>query len=68
MASSIIPGPPALPIVGNIRDVESELPIRSLMHLADTYGAFRPIEALNLYKETNETQVRSFDSGWAAKM
>ena len=38
MEKATIPGPPALPIVGNARDVESELPIKSLMHLAATYG------------------------------
>lgn len=33
-----IPGPPGLPLIGNLRDVDPELPIVSLCQLADTYG------------------------------
>ncbi|KAL1306999.1 hypothetical protein AAFC00_005629 [Neodothiora populina] len=33
-----IPHPPGLPLIGNVRDVDAELPIVSLSKLADTYG------------------------------
>lgn len=33
-----IPGPPGLPIIGNIYDVDPQLPIRSLELIADKYG------------------------------
>jgi len=36
--SSDIPGPPGLPILGNLRDIDPELPTMSLMQMADTYG------------------------------
>ncbi|KAB8237869.1 cytochrome P450 [Aspergillus alliaceus] len=33
-----IPGPRGVPLVGNILDIESEIPLRSLEMMADTYG------------------------------
>ncbi|RFU20872.1 bifunctional cytochrome P450/NADPH--P450 reductase [Geodermatophilus marinus] len=33
-----IPGPHGLPLLGNIRDVDADAPIESLMRLADEYG------------------------------
>lgn len=33
-----IPQPPGLPIVGNINDIDPELPLLSVMNLADQYG------------------------------
>ena len=40
-----IPSPPGLPFLGNILDVQDEVPIRAMEHLADVYG---PIFKLNL--------------------
>ena len=36
--SQPIPGPPGLPILGNISDVDPADSVNSLGHLADTYG------------------------------
>lgn len=36
--STEIPSPPGLPFIGNLRDINPELPIESLQNLADTYG------------------------------
>lgn len=33
-----IPGPKGIPILGNLYDIESEVPLNSLELLADTYG------------------------------
>jgi hypothetical protein len=33
-----IPGPRGMPLVGNVLDIESEIPLRSLNMMADTYG------------------------------
>lgn len=33
-----IPGPPGMPLVGNIWDMDYETPLLSLNRLADTYG------------------------------
>lgn len=33
-----IPGPRGVPLMGNILDIESEIPLRSLEMMADTYG------------------------------
>ncbi|EME89186.1 uncharacterized protein MYCFIDRAFT_27347 [Pseudocercospora fijiensis CIRAD86] len=33
-----IPSPPGLPIVGNLLDIQDEVPIRGLENIADTYG------------------------------
>jgi cytochrome P450/NADPH-cytochrome P450 reductase len=39
MAKAVpIPGPKGVPFLGNIYDVESELPTRSLELMADNYG------------------------------
>ena len=35
-----IPSPPGLPLLGNIADIDSELPVKSFSHLADIYGSF----------------------------
>ncbi|KAF3041836.1 hypothetical protein E8E11_004968 [Didymella keratinophila] len=43
--SATIPGPPGLPFVGNISDIDAENPIQSLCNLTDTYG---PIWKFNL--------------------
>lgn len=40
-----IPEPPGLPFLGNIGDINSEYPLGSLVHLAETYG---PIFRLRL--------------------
>ena len=33
-----IPGPRGLPVLGNVRDLDADAPIESLMRLADEYG------------------------------
>lgn len=33
-----IPSPPGLPLIGNLLDVQDEVPIRGLEHILDTYG------------------------------
>ena len=43
--SKPIPAPPGLPFVGNLFDVQDEIPLRALEHLADIYG---PIYKLNI--------------------
>jgi cytochrome P450/NADPH-cytochrome P450 reductase len=45
MEHAIIPGPPGLPIVGNMSDIDSENPIKSLCTLSAKYG---PIWRFNL--------------------
>lgn len=36
--TAIIPGPPGLPLIGNVQDIDPENPIRSLSNLTDIYG------------------------------
>lgn len=36
--TATIPGPPGLPFIGNISDIDAENPIQSLCNLTDTYG------------------------------
>jgi hypothetical protein len=38
MSTETIPGPPGLPIVGNIADIDSETPLHSFERLTDIYG------------------------------
>lgn len=38
-----IPQPPGYPIIGNVSDIDPEVPIQSLGHLARQYG-MRPIQ------------------------
>lgn len=45
MEHAVIPGPPGLPIVGNIADIDAENPIKSLCTLSAKYG---PIFKFNL--------------------
>lgn len=33
-----IPEPPRVPFLGNVTDIDMELPMRSFIHLADKYG------------------------------
>jgi len=41
MANTIpIPGPPGLPIFGNVADVDASNPIASFSQLADIYGLY----------------------------
>ena len=37
-----IPGPPGLPLLGNISDIDPETPILSFNRLTDTYGRSGP--------------------------
>ena len=45
MDTKEIPGPPGLPLIGNISDIDAENPIQSLCNLTDIYG---PIWRFNL--------------------
>jgi cytochrome P450/NADPH-cytochrome P450 reductase len=38
MEHAIIPGPPGLPIIGNVSDIDPENPIKSLMTISAKYG------------------------------
>lgn len=40
-----IPQPPALPLIGNVRDLDPEIPLQSLWRICEEYG---PIFKLNL--------------------
>jgi cytochrome P450/NADPH-cytochrome P450 reductase len=35
-----IPSPPGLPFLGNIKNINPELPLESFMDMAETYGEF----------------------------
>ena len=37
--TEIIPGPPGLPLLGNVQDIDPEDPIQSLCNLTDIYGS-----------------------------
>lgn len=37
-----IPGPPGLPLIGNMNDIDQKEGITSLCRLADTYGKYAP--------------------------
>jgi hypothetical protein len=41
--SEPIPGPPGLPILGNINSIDQTDTTTSLCHLADTYGIWSPM-------------------------
>lgn len=41
-----IPQPPAIPLLGNLANVESELPLRSYMLLAQQYGEIYQLNIL----------------------
>ena len=45
MATERVPEPPGLPFLGNIGDINTEYPLGSFLHLAETYG---PIYRLRL--------------------
>jgi len=36
--TKLIPGPPGLPLIGNIRDIDPVDSVKSLLLLADKYG------------------------------
>jgi len=36
--TEVIPGPPGLPLVGNVVDLDPENPVESFIRLADQYG------------------------------
>ena len=40
MAFETIPGPPGLPIIGNIGDIDAENHMLSFGRLTDTYGSY----------------------------
>lgn len=40
MALEPIPGPPGLPILGNVTDIDAENPNQSFNNLSDIYGVF----------------------------
>jgi cytochrome P450/NADPH-cytochrome P450 reductase len=39
--STPIPGPAGWPFLGNVNDIDPEVPIKSLMDIADKYGLYR---------------------------
>ncbi|KAK5110979.1 hypothetical protein LTR85_000689 [Meristemomyces frigidus] len=45
-ARNNIPSPPGLPIIGNILDIQNEVPVKGIEHIVDLYG---PIVKLNLF-------------------
>lgn len=38
--STPIPGPAGWPLLGNVSDIDPEVPIKSLMDIADKYGLY----------------------------
>jgi len=44
------PAVPGLPIIGNLRDIDPEIPIESLANLADQYG---PIYKFSIFSTTS---------------
>jgi cytochrome P450/NADPH-cytochrome P450 reductase len=38
-----VPQPPGVPLLGNIFDIDGEVPLKSLELLADTYGTSRSL-------------------------
>ena len=38
--STPIPGPAGWPLLGNVSDIDPEVPIKSLMDIADKYGNY----------------------------
>ena len=38
MQTETIPGPPGLPIIGNLADIDAETPLQSFERLTDIYG------------------------------
>jgi cytochrome P450/NADPH-cytochrome P450 reductase len=38
--STPIPGPAGWPFLGNVNDIDPEVPIKSLMDIADKYGHY----------------------------
>jgi hypothetical protein len=55
-----IPGPPGLPILGNINDVDPVDTTASLSRLADTYGMFTMLEAYLQNKELTIHHCRPY--------
>ncbi|KAH0412004.1 hypothetical protein KCU90_g18208, partial [Aureobasidium melanogenum] len=43
--STLIPGPAGWPLLGNVNDIDPDVPIKSLMDIADKYG---PIYSLSM--------------------
>ncbi|KAG9728506.1 hypothetical protein KCU59_g13754, partial [Aureobasidium melanogenum] len=43
--STPIPGPAGWPLLGNVNDIDPDVPIKSLMDIADKYG---PIYSLSM--------------------
>jgi cytochrome P450/NADPH-cytochrome P450 reductase len=41
--STPIPGPAGWPLLGNLYDIDPEVPIKSLMDIADKYGRYHTI-------------------------
>lgn len=39
-----IPQPPGVPLLGNVYDIDPELPLQSLELLADNYGRKGPVQ------------------------
>lgn len=54
-----IPGPKGVPFLGNIYDIDKDVPIHSLELLADNYGTYNPI---TLHEAPLTRQARSTGS------
>lgn len=55
-----IPGPPALPFLGNVRDIDLKNSIQSFLELADTYGRNALFEVIDFHSEnTNRSDFEN---------
>jgi cytochrome P450/NADPH-cytochrome P450 reductase len=50
--STPIPGPAGWPFLGNLTDVDPEIPIKSISDLADQYGEHKQSLKIHVYKCT----------------
>jgi cytochrome P450/NADPH-cytochrome P450 reductase len=52
-----IPQPPAIPFLGNVTTIESEVPIRSFLLLAKQYGEIYQLNILGMSSSARDTMV-----------
>ncbi|KAB8071348.1 cytochrome P450 [Aspergillus leporis] len=65
-----IPGPRGMPLVGNVLDIESEIPLRSLNMMADTYGPIYRLTTFGVprsFVSSHELAAEVFDEERFAK-
>lgn len=64
--STPIPGPAGWPFLGNLGDIDPEVPIKSLMDIADKYGHYSTITCVVAKRlTTDRTYLQSFNA-WKA--